>query len=85
MHSEVQELAHVRAKSHLEAVRNAEKSSAGVTSCLNPNSLETFGFKFIADVQIDKLKEGVPDDKGRLKVMKKHSKKLIQNLITRYF
>ena len=78
MRSEVQELAHVRAKTHLEAVRNSEKLSCSGTSP------ENFGFKFITDIQLDKVKSGVQHDRGRLKVMRKHCKKLMQNLMIRY-
>jgi len=41
---------------------------------------ENFGIKFIADVQVDKVEAGLGTDKNRLKVMKKHCKKLLQKL-----
>ena len=71
MLSEVQELAHLRSRTHLDAVKKMEQDNTGT-------KIENFGLKFITDVQADKVEAGVKHDKNR---SKKHCKKLMQKLI----
>ncbi len=76
--SEVQELAHLRGRPHLDAVKKMDKMNPSPN--LNSPSAENFGLKFITDIQLDKVEPGVPTDKNRLKTLKKHCKKIIQKL-----
>lgn len=95
IHSGIHEMQHIRSRGHLEAVKKADKSShptslvaGGEASELNGNSqvFEGFGFKFIADVGADKIEANkIVPDRNRNKGLKKHSKKLMQKLMERWF
>lgn len=75
--SEVQELAHLRGRAHIDAVKKAENISNSGTA------KESFGLKYVCDLQMDKIDFKVQVDKNRFKVLKKHCKKLMQKLVAR--
>lgn len=75
MPSEVQELAHLRGRAHIDAVRKAENIPAFSSSC------ESYGLKYVCDLQMDKIDFKIQVDKNRFKILKKHCKKLMQKMI----
>lgn len=83
--SGIHEYQHVRSRPHLDAVKKAEKAISGrdSPSVHTAGLVEGFGFKFIADVQADKIDPSIQPDRNRNKALKKHSKKLFQKLIDR--
>ncbi|ODN01333.1 S phase cyclin A-associated protein in the endoplasmic reticulum, partial [Orchesella cincta] len=73
--SEVQELAHLRGRAHMDAVRKAENLSS------NTAVIESFGLKYVCDLTMDKIDFKIQVDKNRFKLLKKHCNKLMQRLI----
>ena len=82
---------HIRSRGHLDAVKKSDKSSGAdgvdLTNGVGNGGggpVEGFGFKFIADVQTDKIdSKKIQPDRNRHRALKKHSKKLMQKLMER--